>query len=71
MSSRDIAEITGKQHQHVKRDIENMVSQLGEAASKFGHIYTDSMNREQTEFALDYDHTICLVAGYDAEVRTG
>ena len=69
MSSRDIAEITGKQHQHVKRDIENMVSQLGEDASKFGRIYIDSMNREQTEYALDYEHTVCLVAGYDAVTR--
>lgn len=52
MSSREIAELTGKQHQHVKRDCEIMFSELELDASSFGHIYLDSMNREQVEYLI-------------------
>lgn len=69
MSSREIAEVTGKQHQHVKRDIEKMLEDLQEDVSIFGHIYFDSMNRQQTEYLLDREHTECLVTGYSAALR--
>lgn len=69
MTSREIAEVTDKQHQHVKRDIERMFSELNEDASIFGRIYTDSMNRTQTEYVLDKEHTECLVTGYSAILR--
>ena len=69
MSSREIAELTGKKHFHVKRDIEVMLIDLSEDASRFGRIYFDSMNREQTEYLLDRDHTECLLTGYSAKAR--
>lgn len=69
MTSREIADLTGKQHQHVKRDIEKMLAELGEDASKFGHIYLDSMNRDQIEYRLDRDHTETLLLGYSAVAR--
>lgn len=69
MSSREIADITGKQHQHVKRDIEIMFNQLQEDVSKIGRIYHDSMNRSQSEYLLDKDQTICLIAGYSPIFR--
>lgn len=69
MSSREIAQLTGKQHQHVKRDIEKMLKELGEDASTFGRIYTDRQNRSQTEYCLDRDHTDCLLTGYSAPLR--
>lgn len=69
MSSREIAELTEKQHQHVKRDIEKMLTELGEDASSFGHIYRDSMNREQTEYRLDRDLTENLLLGYSPVLR--
>lgn len=69
MTSREIAEVTGKQHQHVKRDIEKMLDDLQEDASNFGRIYLDSMNRKQTEYVLDREHTECLVTGYSALLR--
>ncbi|MBZ2208501.1 phage antirepressor KilAC domain-containing protein [Massilia soli] len=69
MTSREIAELTGKQHQHVKRDIESMLRDLGEDVSRFGRIYFDSMNREQAEFALDRELTETLLTGYSAPLR--
>jgi len=69
MSSLEIAGLTMKQHQHVKRDIENMCEQLQIDASNFGHTYLDSMNRKQTSYLLDQDTTMCLVSGYSAPLR--
>lgn len=69
MSSREIADLTGKQHQHVKRDIEKMLGDLKEDVSSFGRIYLDSMNRQQNEYLLDREHTDCLLTGYSAAMR--
>lgn len=69
MSSREIADLTEKQHQHVKRDIERMLIDLQEDVSSFGRIYLDSMNRQQTEYLLDREHTDCLLTGYSAAMR--
>lgn len=69
MSSREIATLTGKKHYNVMRDIELLAAQLEVDVSKFGHIYLDSQNREQTEYLLDKDTCLCLVAGYNAKLR--
>ena len=69
MSSREIAKLTGKQHQHVKRDIEVMLKELGKDVSSFGRIYLDSMKRQQTEYHLDRELTDTLVTGYSILLR--
>lgn len=69
MSSREIAELTGKAHFHVKRDVLSMLKDLGEDASNFGCIYLDPLNREQTEYMLDREHTDCLLTGYSTAMR--
>ncbi|MBV1814497.1 Rha family transcriptional regulator [Pseudomonas viridiflava] len=69
MSSREIADLTGKRHPDVKRDIQSMASELQEDVSSFAHIYLDSMNRQQTEYLLDREHTDCLLTGYSAAMR--
>ena len=69
MSSREIAELTGKQHKHVKVDVEKMLADLEEDTPSFRRIYLDSMNREQTEYLLDREHTDCLLTGYSAAMR--
>jgi phage antirepressor YoqD-like protein len=69
MSSREIARLTEKQHFHVKRDIEKMLADLKEDASKFGCTYLDGQNRNQTEYLLDREHTDCLLTGYSAPLR--
>lgn len=69
MSSREIAELTGKRHPDVKRDIQAMAKDLKEDVSSFAHIYLDGMNRQQTEYLLDREHTDCLFTGYSAAMR--
>lgn len=69
MSSREITALTGKKHYHVMRDIELLAAQLEVDVSKFGHTYLDSQNREQTEYLLDIETCLCLVATYNAKQR--
>ncbi|MFI8384842.1 phage antirepressor KilAC domain-containing protein [Pseudomonas sp. NPDC079086] len=69
MSSREIAELAGKIHKNVKRDIAAMLKDLQADALSFEHIYLDGMNREQTEYLLDREHTDCLLTGYSAPLR--
>jgi phage antirepressor YoqD-like protein len=69
MSSREIADLTGKQHQHVMRDTKRMLGDLGFDASTFGRIYLDSVNRQKTEYVLGQDLVITLLAGYSAPLR--
>lgn len=69
MSSRVIAKLTNKQHQHVKRDIEKMLKDLNIDASIFGHNYLDSMNRTQIEYKLPKRETLILASGYNTVLR--
>lgn len=69
MGTRVIAEICEKEHFHVKRDCEVMFASLNLDASKFGGIYLDSMNRQQTEYLLDEELTMTLVTGYNIVLR--
>lgn len=69
MSSREIAELTGKQHFHVKRDIERMLADLAEDPSIYGCTYLDGQNRTQVQYRLDREHTDCLLTGYSAAMR--
>ncbi|WP_257604156.1 Rha family transcriptional regulator [Pseudomonas tolaasii] len=69
MSSREIANLTGKRHPDVKRDIQAMAVELKVDVSEFAHIYNDSRNREQVEYLLDREHTDCLLTGYSAGLR--
>ena len=69
MSSREIAELTGKQHKDVIRDIRNMLNQLGIHSAQFCAQYKDSTGRSLPMFNLPKEETICLIAGYNAQVR--
>lgn len=69
MTSREIAELTGKEHKNVKADAERMLETLEVDALTFQRIYKDSMNRSQVEYALPKDETLCLMAGYNVKAR--
>lgn len=69
MTSLEIAEVTGKQHQHVLRDIDALLVQ-GLDASNFGLTsYKDKSNREQRCYQLTKKGCLILASGYDALLR--
>lgn len=71
MSSREIADLTGKRHDHVMRDIRDMLTQLHgeEALPRFGGGYLDANRQERPCFNLPKRETLILVSGYNLAVR--
>ena len=69
MTSREIAEVTGKKLYHVNRDILAMLNELNLDKSIYGSIYFDNKNRQQTEYVLDEELTLTLVTGYSIKLR--
>ncbi len=69
MTSREIADVTGKRLYHVNRDILTMLNELDLDKSKFGSIYFDNKNRQQIEYVLDEELTLTLVTGYSIKLR--
>lgn len=70
MSSREIAELTGKQHKHVLRDINVLIEQGAITEPNFGRsAYTDASGKSNPEYLLDFDATMTLVTGYNAPLR--
>ncbi len=71
MTSVEIAELTGKRHDHVLRDIRNMVEELnGPNSGGVGEeVYKDAKGESRTMYRLDRKHTFILVAGYSVHLR--
>ncbi len=69
MSSREIAELTGKNHKEVLRDVRVMLDGLEIQSAQFCADYKDSRGRRQEEFRLPKDLTLTLVSGYNVKLR--
>lgn len=69
MSSREIAELTGKLHLHVMRDIRAMLQGLFGCQSNFGSTYFDAQGKSRPCFNLPKRETLILVSGYSVELR--
>lgn len=65
MSSREIADLTGKEHKNVLADIRNMLEKLGKTSADFSADLPDAYGRIQPGFKLDRELTMTLVSGYD------
>jgi phage regulator Rha-like protein len=69
MSSREIAELTNKEHRNVKRDIKNMLEQLNISVLSFEQTYKDVQNKQQVEYLLPKKYIECLLTGYSIPLR--
>lgn len=74
ITSLEIAELTGKKHHHVMRDIRNILEDLEDLSNKdlsnFGqNSYTDSYGRSQDMYVLTQKGALLLASGYDTVLR--
>jgi Rha family phage regulatory protein len=69
MSSREIAELTGKEHKNVLRDIRNMLDSLNIDQLSFERVYRDAKGEGRTEFHLPKDLVLTLISGYSVPLR--
>jgi phage regulator Rha-like protein len=69
MSSREIAEITGKRHDHILRDIRKMFDDLEISSAQFWGAYKDGRGNTQPCFNLNRHYTEVLLTGYDVKRR--
>lgn len=71
MTSKEIAEITGKRHSDVLRDIRNLVEQLEDDNERnFALVeYTDGKGEKRPMYELSKKGCLCLASGYDANLR--
>jgi len=70
MSTREIADLTGKDHRHVLRDAEAMLGALDLNVEGYVQFWTHPQNGQTyRELMLPKDLTITLISGYDVKTR--
>lgn len=69
MTSCEIAELTGKEHTHVMRDIRIMLEELGESENPDLVSQYQGLRRMEKCYKLPKRETLILVSGYSVELR--
>ena len=69
MSSREIADLTNKEHKNVMADIRKMCESLNIQSAEFSADYKDDKGRTYPCFNLPKRETLILVSGYDVVTR--
>lgn len=72
MTSKEIAEVTGKEHKIVMRDIRNLIDQLGEN-NGYSFVlveYTDLKGEKRPMYKLDKKSCLLLSSGYSVILRS-
>lgn len=69
MSSIEIADLTGKRHDNVIRDIEKMFNELEIGALNYQGTYKTAQNKRVKCYNLDKHYTMVLVSGYFPKLR--
>ena len=70
MSSVEIAELTGKRHDNVKRDIETMLEELELDSLRFEEVSKNHLNQSVSQYNLNEELTLTLVSGYNIKMRS-
>jgi hypothetical protein len=69
MTSLAIADMTGKRHADVMRDIDRELSKLGEPERKFASGYLDAQGQQRPCYALPGKYLLFIASAYDAKLR--
>lgn len=70
ISSKQIAEVVDKKHQHVMRDIRKLIDEGAFNGSKPGLVaYKDVKGEPRPMYELDFEATMTLITGYDSKRR--
>ena len=69
MSTREIAELTGKPHADVLKKVRKQLKELGIGEGKFSSSYTTQQGKQATEYLLDHIQTMNLITGYSVKLR--
>lgn len=69
MTSLAIAEMTGKRHADVLRDIDRELSKLGEDERKFASVYLAGNGERRPCYALPGKYLLFIASAYDAKLR--
>ena len=73
MSSREIADLCGKEHKNVLSDIRKMLGDLGKATAEFSAVASvdgaNNAKRQIEVFNLPKRETLILVSGYSIDLR--
>jgi phage regulator Rha-like protein len=69
MSSREIAELTGKRHDNVKSDIEKLLKELNLNAPEFSGTYIATNGNKALEYNLPKRECLILISGYSVSLR--
>lgn len=69
MTSREIAELTGKEHKNILADARVMLGLLGISCAEFSAQYVDASGKPNLMFILPKRETLILVSGYSVAMR--
>ena len=69
MSSREIAELTGKNHGNVIRDVRYLLDELGLEELSFESYYIAANGKRNPEYLLPHRETMILLTGYSVPMR--
>lgn len=69
MSSLEIAELTGKQHKDVLRDIKRTLEAEGTSTAQFCALYTASNGKQNPCYRLPFRETHIVMGGYSVKHR--
>jgi len=69
MSTRDIAELCGKEHKNVMRDAEVMLMELGVDGAQFRASFQTSQGNTYACYHFDKELTLTLISGYSILLR--